>query len=156
MNAAYLHLSLNHVPILGTVFGLLLLVVAVLRRNETLLRAAWVTLVIVALAAIPVYLSGGGAEELVEGEPGISHAAIEAHEEAALVALLAVEALGLLALAALVGWRRRAAPAWLGTLCLLLALVATGLMAWTAERGGRINHPEAHRGMAPADPGQTR
>jgi uncharacterized membrane protein len=151
MNAAYVHLSLNHVPILGTVFGLVLLAVAVLRANETLRRAGWVTLVVVALAAIPVYLTGEGAEEVVEGEPGVSHDAIEAHEEAALPALVALEAAGLLALWALFASWRRTAPTWVAPLSLLLAAVAAGLLGWTAERGGRINHPEAHRDAAAAE-----
>jgi uncharacterized membrane protein len=144
MNAAYAHLVLNHVPVLGVVFALPLLGAGILRRNETLLRAGWVALVVVALVAVPVYLAGEGAEEIVEHEPGVSHDTIEAHEEIALVALIAAEALGVLALAALVLSRRRAAPAWLRIGSLVLALVVAGLMGVTAERGGRINHPEAH------------
>ena len=66
MNAAYVHLTLNHVPVLGVVFALPLLGFGLLRRNPALLRAGWVTLVAVALVAIPVYLSGEGAEEIVE------------------------------------------------------------------------------------------
>jgi fucose 4-O-acetylase-like acetyltransferase len=131
------------------VFGLVLLAVAVTRRNETLLRAAWVTLVFVALVAIPVYLAGEGAEEIVEREPGVSHAAIGPHEEIALVALIGVEALGLLAAIALVVSRRRVLPAWLGTASLVLALLVVGIMGVTADRGGRIRHSEAYGAAAP-------
>jgi hypothetical protein len=150
VNAAYVHVALNHVPVLGTVFGLLLLAAAVARRNQTLLRSGWVTLAIVALVAVPVYLTGEGAEEIVEGDPAVSHDAIEAHEELALVALVGLEALGLLALAALVLSRRGPAPAWLGPTSLVLALAVAGLMLLTAERGGRINHPEIHGGTVSA------
>lgn len=150
MNAAYGHLLLNHVPVLGSVFGLALLAAGVLRRNQTLRQAGWVTLVIVALVALPVYFSGEGAEEIVEHEPGVTHDAIEEHEEIALVALIGMEALGLLALAGLVLSRRGGAPSWMGPGSLALALVVAGLMGATAYRGGFIKHPEAHGGAAAA------
>jgi uncharacterized membrane protein len=149
MNAAYVHLTLNHIPVLGVPFALALLAAAVFRRNETLRRAGWVTLVAVALLALPVYFSGEGAEEIVEHEPGVSHDNIEEHEEIALVAIIGMEALGLLALAGLVLSRRAAgAPSWMGPGSLLLALAVAGLMGLTAYRGGKINHPEAHGGAA--------
>ena len=151
MNAAYLHLILNHVPVLGVVFALALLGAALLRRNDILLRAGWVTLVVVALVALPVYFSGEGAEEIVEDEPAVSHDAIEAHEEIALVALIALEALGALALAGLFFSRRGAPPSWTRGGSLLLTLVVAGLLGLTAERGGRIKHPEAHGATVPHD-----
>jgi uncharacterized membrane protein len=150
MNAAHLHLTLNHLPVLGVVFALPLLGFGLLRRNPTLLRAGWITLVVVALAAIPVYLSGEGAEEIVEDEPGVSHDAIEAHEEIALFGLIGVEALGVVALAGLLLSRRASgAPAWLPPGSLVLALMLAALLAVVAYRGGQINHPEAHRATAP-------
>ena len=149
MNAAYVHLTLNHVPILGVFFALPLLGFGLLRRSPTLLRAGWITLVAVALIAIPVYLSGEGAEEIVEDEPGVSHDAIEAHEEIALLGLLGVEMLGVVALAGLVLSRRAAGvPAWLPPGSFALAVAVSGLMAVVAYRGGMINHPEAHNGAA--------
>jgi uncharacterized membrane protein len=151
MNAAYIHLALNHVPVLGVIFALGLLVIGVLRRNQTLLHAAWVTLVVVALAALPVFFSGKDAEDIVKREPGVSRDAIEAHEEIALVALIGMEALGLLALTGVVLSRRGGSPPWLRIGSLVLALVVAGLMTVTAQRGGRINHPEAHGDAAPAE-----
>jgi len=153
MNAAYLHLLLNHVPVLGVLFALALVAAALARRNETLLRAGWVTLVVVALVALPVYFTGDGAEELVEDEPGVSHDTIKAHENIALIALIGLEALGVLSLAGLVLSRRGAAPPWTRAGSLALALVVAGLMGVTAERGGRIRHPEAHGGTVPHDAG---
>jgi len=153
MNAAWVHLALNHVPILGVVFALPLLAIGVFRRNETLLRAGWVTLVVVALVAVPVYLAGQEAEEIAEHLPGVSHDAIEAHEEIALVALVGAETLGVVALAGLVLSRRRGAPAWLRIGSFVLALVVTGIMTLTADKGGRIRHPEAHDGAAAGEAG---
>src|SRR4029434_4393979 len=98
MNAAYVHLLLNHVPVLGVLFALGLLGWAVFRRSDTLLRAGWATLVVVALVALPVYFTGEDAEEVVEDEPGVVHKTIKDHEESALPAIIGMEALGLLAL----------------------------------------------------------
>jgi uncharacterized membrane protein len=151
MNAAWAHLVLNHVPILGVAFALPLLAVALFRRNETLLRAGWVALVVVALVAGPVYLAGEGAEEIVEDLPGVSHDAIEAHEEIALFALIGAVTLGVVSLAARVLSRRGPAPEWLRIGSLVLALVVAGIMTATADKGGRIRHPEAHDGIAADD-----
>jgi hypothetical protein len=151
MNAAWAHLVLNHVPILGASFALPLLAVGIFRRNETLLRAGWVALVVVALVAGPVYLAGEGAEEIVEHLPGVSHDAIEAHEEIALFALIGAVTLGVVSLAALFLSRRGPAPAGIRIGSLVLALVVAGIMTLTADKGGRIRHPEAHDGAAAAE-----
>ena len=107
MNWAYVHLILNHVPVLGTLFGLLLLAWGILRRNDSLQRAALLTFTLVALVAIPAYLTGKPAEEAVEHLTGTAGSAIEPHEDAALVSFLAMEVLGALALGALHVHRHR-------------------------------------------------
>ena len=142
MNWAHVHLMLNHLPVLGTIFGLLLLAWGVVRRNEMLQRAALATFVIVALAAIPVFLTGEPSEDVVENLAGTAEQAIEAHEEAATVALIAVSALGAMALAALVLFRKRAVPRPLAGAALVFALATAGWMAQTANLGGRIRHAE--------------
>jgi uncharacterized membrane protein len=142
MNWAHLHLMLNHLPVLGTVFGLALLAWALLRRNETMQRAALGTFILAALTAIPVYLTGEPSEEMVEHLAGTAEQAIEAHEEAAVVALIAVEALGAMALAALLLFRKRVMPRPMVGAALVFALVTAGWMAQTANLGGRIRHAE--------------
>jgi len=137
-----MHLMLNHLPVLGTIFGLLLLGWAALRRSETLQRAALGTFVLAALAAIPVFLTGKPSEDLVERLAGTAEQAIEVHEEAAVVALIAIEALGALALAALVLFRNRGIPRPLAGGALVFALATAGWMAQTANLGGRIRHAE--------------
>ena len=142
MNWAHLHLMLNHLPVLGTIFGLLLLTWAVVRRDETLQRAALATFVLTALAAIPVFLTGEPAEEIVEDLAGTAKTAIESHEEAAVIALIAIEALGAMALAVLLFFRRRVVPRALAGAALVFALATAGWMAQTANLGGRIRHAE--------------
>jgi uncharacterized membrane protein len=141
MNWAHLHLMLNHVPVLGTVFGLGLLVWGMLRRNESVQRAALATFGIAAIVAIPVYLTGEPAESAVEHLAGTTEAAIEAHEEAALISLISLEIVGLIAFAGMV-LRKVMALRVATRAALVLSLVTAGLMARTANLGGRIRHAE--------------
>ncbi|MGH7675969.1 MAG: hypothetical protein ACREMV_11925 [Gemmatimonadales bacterium] len=143
------HMLLNHVPILGVIFGVVLLVAALVRRSDELKRASLVVFVVVAALTVPVYLTGEPAEEAVEGLAGVSETAIEVHEEAALAALVGIEVLGVMALAGLLSWRR--APALAGRLtvgALVLGLVAGGLMTITGSSGGKVRHSELRGGVA--------
>ena len=142
MNWAHAHLMLNHLPVLGTLFGMGLLAWALVRRSEPLLQAALGTFVLAALAAIPAFLTGEPSEDLVEHLAGTARQAIEAHEEAAVVALIAIEALGAMALASLMLFRKRGIPRALAAAALVFALATAGWMAQTANLGGRIRHAE--------------
>lgn len=143
MNGAHLHLLLNHMPILGSLFGLVLLLVALVRRQPVLVRAGLVTLLVAAALAIPANLTGEGAEEVVENYPGVTRALIHEHEEAAELALWALEftgALALLSLLLLSGGHARATL--LTRLTLAGAFISFGLMARAGNLGGQIMHPE--------------
>lgn len=143
MNQAYIHLVLNHLPILGSLFGLALLAVGALQRQEVLTRAGLVTVLVAALLCIPVQLTGEGAEELVEDRPGVTHELIHEHEEAAELAFWVLEVTGALALVTL-ALRGNTRTALLSRLTLLGAAASFGLMVHTGLEGGQINHPEIH------------
>jgi uncharacterized membrane protein len=143
MNAAHLHLILNHVPVLGTAFGLTLLAWALMRRSEELEKVSFGVLVIVALLAIPAYLTGEPAEEMVEHLPEVNHDAIEEHEDAATFAFAGVLVLGSVTFGGLIFFRRRKPiPEWLAILVLVLSVLVFAMMVRTAYLGGFIRHPE--------------
>ena len=143
MNPTHLHLMLNHVPVLGTAFGLGLLVFGLGRRSPELKKTALGVFVIVALLTVPVYLTGEPAEDGVKSLPGISKAFIEQHEEAASVAFTGIIVLGAAALTGLLLLQRgKMLPAWFFSLMLAASLIASGLMVWTANLGGQIRHTE--------------
>jgi uncharacterized membrane protein len=147
MNWAHLHLLSNHLPVVGTLFGWGLLGWAVLRHNDAVQRVALGVFVVVALLALPAYFTGEPAEGLVEHVAGVGEASIETHETMALVALIGVELVGLLALIALYragGGRSLATSATRAVL--VMATVTAGLLAWTANLGGRIRHSEIRSG----------
>jgi len=78
-----------------------------------------------------------------EGLPGISEQLIEAHEESAELAFIFIEAVGVLAFITLVARRfYTKLGKVLAILTLLGLIIGGGLIAWTANQGGKINHPE--------------
>lgn len=141
MNAAHLHLLLNHIPVLGTVFGLVVFAIGQVRKNTVLLKVSLVVFIISGLAAGAAYLTGEPAEDLVEHLAGVSESVIEPHENAAFYALIASVVLGLFALGSLITIKEKV-PYPLAVTVMVLALVVSGMMAWTANLGGQIRHAE--------------
>ena len=143
MSAAHLHLMLNHIPLLGLVFGAVLLAYGLWRGGEDVQKASLGLLAVAGLSAIAVYLTGEPAEEIVEGLAGVSHDAIEAHEEWGWYALIAGISTGVVALGTLlVGWMRERLGRGAVVLTLVFALLSSGLIGYTANLGGKISHPE--------------
>lgn len=143
MSTVHLHLLLTHVPVLGIVFGTVLLAYGLWRKQEVIQRVSLGIFVLSGLATVVVYLTGEGAEDAVESLAGISHAVIEPHEEAAVFALVAALVLAGVSLVGLALARYRDHLArWSVILALVLGVVTSGLMGWTANLGGQINHPE--------------
>jgi len=143
MHSAHWHLLLNHVPVLGIWFALAWMLAALILRNAVMVRSSWVALIVCALAAIPVYLTGEPAEEIVEHLPGVSKAILEQHEDIAQIAFFAMEVLGGLALGALaVSWRNEKWLRPLAVTSLLITTLCGAVLGYTAYLGGEIRHSE--------------
>lgn len=121
MNGEQVHLFINHLPIVGSFLAFALVALAALRRGEPgAVYAAALVLGVSALGGGGAYLSGEGAEEIIEERPTFNHDLVEEHEEGA------PWALGLLAASAVTGvWL--AARAGQGK-----PLASSGLYAWLA------------------------
>ena len=149
MTAAHIHLLLNHIPILGSLFGFLLWLCGTFKRSIDLKIAALWTFLIVGLITILVYLTGDGAAEIVRSLPGVSIDLIARHDNAATITLVAIE---VLAVASLFGlWTSRAnreLKGWIASVVLLLALISSALGAWTGSIGGQIRHTEVRAGFS--------
>jgi hypothetical protein len=146
MDALYLHLLLNHIPVIGTIGALLLLGAAFVTRSRDLAVAGLVAVVMVALATIPVYLTGEPAEERVEHLAGFDHDAIHEHEDAADYAIFFMEVSGAVALIPLAMSRRRpVSRAWIA-ITMLITLFSLSVIARTAYLGGKIRHTEVGAG----------
>ncbi len=150
INDAHLHLLINHIPIIGGALVLLLLVVALVGRNDAVTRVALAFTVLIALGTIPAYLSGHGAEEIVEHDNPAAADWIERHEERAEQAAISMWVAGGFGLIGLLaGLRGRPVPKWASVGTLVLLIVANGLLAWAGHAGGQISHPETRAGFVP-------
>jgi hypothetical protein len=132
MNWAHAHLIINHVPVMGAAFALLLLLWGMARKQEDVQQASLWGIVLTGLAAGGAYLTGGYAGDLVQVLPGVSVARINTHEDAALLALVATILTGVLAATGLfLARKRKAMPRWCLLGCLFLGLVtgAAGIVA---------------------------
>lgn len=155
MNGAHVHIVLNHLPVVGLVFSLALLGAAYYLSNETLGRAGLVALAAIAVIAIPVYLTGEAAEEVVERFAFVSEDLIEPHEEAGLIAFVTLLGIGVIALVGLVASRGRTLPRWLVPTAAIMNLIAAGWLAYTAYLGGKIVHQEARPGFVPVEEAES-
>ena len=143
MTLAHLHIVLNHFPTIGTVIGLGLIIVALVTKSDDLKQASLGIFLIMALLTIPTYLTGTAAEQAIANRDGISEARIETHQDAALLAFLALGITGTFAWLGLWQFRRFSRHAnWNLFTILILSIVTVSLMTTTGTLGGEISHPE--------------
>lgn len=147
MNTAHWHLILNHLPIIGTLGGVVVLFYGLLRKsNDTKVLGAFLILAM-AIISVIVMETGEAAEEVVEKIPGISEAAMEAHEDAAKIANGILIASGVLATISLtLHFFKKNAVTIAMSATLLLSSVAFGFMGYTGYLGGKIRHTEITQG----------
>lgn len=150
MNPAHIHLIVNHLPVISVLFAIGFLAVGLFRKRDGLIMAGLVISLIVGLTAVPAYLSGEEAEDVVEQWPGVDHAFIHEHEEKAETAFYVAIVFGVLAAAVLIGGIWKPTIKKSGTWgVLVVALITAVLMAGTATSGGEIRHPEIRDSAQP-------
>src|SRR5258706_12864946 len=88
---AHLHLLLNHFPTIGTILGLGLLLLAFIRKNDHLKKVSLEVMFLIALATMPVYVSGQAAAEALKGQAGVAADAIAVHKDAGLGSFIMME-----------------------------------------------------------------
>lgn len=153
MNAAHLHLVLNHVPVFGSIFAALLIGWGLLRRSEDVLRLGLIVAVLIGIATWGVQLTGQPAEHALSGTAGFQRRLVHAHEEAAQISTYVIALAAVLALATLVMMRRRRGAAkGLAVVTLVVVLAGFGLVSRAALLGGEIMHPEARAGWVQPPP----
>lgn len=154
MNLSHIHLILNHFPVIGFGIALGLFLVSLVAKNDPLKRASLVLFFVAAAWTIATYVSGNDAQQSLLDAPGISPARIAAHESAALIAFLFMQATGFFAWLGLWLWRQRSRlPAWNTALLVILSIATFGLMARASNMGGEIMHSEIHASPAPEGDG---
>jgi uncharacterized membrane protein len=144
MNAAHLHITINHFPVFCVLIGLLVLAIGQVRRSREITMVALILFVLAAVVVIPTYTSGRGSSRVIRGLPGVAREFTRSHSSAAWPALIATLILGALAAWGLVQWRRLGdITSWVRGAVWGLAIASTGLLLWTAYLGGEVRHTEA-------------
>jgi uncharacterized membrane protein len=142
MNASQIHLALTHVPVILSVIGLVILIIALVRKNDTLTKTSFYIFLTAGIFALPVYFTGEGAEEVVEEFPGISESVIGRHEQFANISLTIILICGVISLAALFLYKHLRAAKIIKYAVLIFAFGSALSMAQTAHLGGQIRHTE--------------
>jgi uncharacterized membrane protein len=145
---AHVHLLINHFPTIGMILGLGLLLLSFIRKNDHLKKVSLEVLFLIALATMPVYVSGQAAAETLKGQSGVSAEAIVAHNDAALASFIMMEITGFFAWLVLWRMRRIGRPTTgLTYTVLVLAVLTVASVARVANIGGDIRHPEISGGQ---------
>lgn len=154
MNAAHLHIAVNHLPLFALLFGAALLIAGRWKGYRVLVTAGLSITMIAGLGAGAAYLTGEGAEEIVEEQViGDVDDLIHEHEEVALFALWLTVVAAAVAAWALWSSRGGGEPPRTPTAgVIVLALAALALMVLTAWHGGKIGHPEIRSAAVVSSP----
>jgi len=143
MNDAHLHMLVNHFPIIGTIFGLGILIAGIFTKNNTIKNVSYSVFIIAALFTLASMSTGEGAEELVEDMPGVGHHIIHEHEEIAEKFALVAYALGVVSIIGLyTNIKNHSKAKLLSFLTLIIAVVAVILAKSVGTSGGEVRHTE--------------
>lgn len=155
----YSHLLINHFPVVLSVVALGAAILALLLRRRGIWQAAMGALVIAGLFVYPVHFTGDKADEALRDPWYIRPGVIDAHDNAAGIAMWVILLAG--AFAAYSWWRslkrpQEPLPVWVRAGVVVGAIAAVGTVTYTAYLGGRIIHdapilqvPTAPAGLPP-------
>lgn len=149
MDLTHLHLLITHLPIFGAFLGALVLAFGLYSKSHPTKVAAYLVFVITSIGGVIAYLTGESAEDTLKTIPGISERLIDAHEESAELAIIALAALGICSLFALT-FNAKLIPfrKTIAIVILVVSLICFGLVAKTGYLGGQIRHTEVTQNHA--------
>lgn len=143
MNELHLHLLFNHFPIIGSFFGLIVIAGGMAINNAMVKRTGFALLILTALFTLPAFFTGEGAEEIVEGLPGMTHDIIHEHEEMAELSLWLAELMGIIAaITLMMDIKNHKSTKLMTVATLAINIICIGAMVRTGNSGGEIRRPE--------------
>lgn len=149
LNLAHVHLVLNHLPLLTLPIALVFFLFSSYKKNEEFKRFSLWVIIVTSLTVVPVFLTGEPAEEVIEHLPGISERLIKNHEEFAEVSFALTLLSSFIAFVLLLFSGRIIFLKKHGDkLVIISCLIALATLFYSANLGGRINHPEIKESSA--------
>lgn len=147
MNGAHFHLAVNHLPIIFPIVAVLVLIIGISIKSEVVKRTSYFIFFLAAISTMVAFSSGEGAEEMVDGLPGVTENLIHEHEELAESFAMLNYMLGLISLFAIwVSWKQKQVAKWLSYFVLLFAFVVIFKGKEVGTSGGEIRHTEIRSG----------
>lgn len=154
MNNAHLHMVVNHFPIIGTFFGIGILITGIFLKNNSIKNTAYVLFIVAAIFGAFSMGTGEGAEEMVEDFPNIGKAIIHEHEELAEKFALLLYVTGVFALISLIATVKKFRLAKIFSFITLVLALISGIMSINVgTSGGEIRHTEIRENNAVSAPG---
>jgi hypothetical protein len=140
----YIHVTLNYLPIYGTILGALALAISLVLRSRAAQISALILTLIAGVSAYPVLVSGQRAYKTARGMSDDAGAeALDEHMGRAEKAIVAFYLMAVLALAGLlvpIKWPKAGLP--LSAVTLAVTVICAGIAIYIAQPGYRIRHPE--------------
>lgn len=150
MNDAHLHMVVNHFPIIGTIFGLGVLIAGIFFKNNVVKNVGYVLFVVAAIFAAISMATGEGAEEIAEKLPSVTDEIIHEHEEMAEKLALVLYVLGLVSLLGLfVNYKNHSKANLISYLAVVIAIIGVFLGKQTGTTGGEVRHTEIRDNFVP-------
>lgn len=147
MNPAQLHLFFSHFPIVGLAFAIPVTLYSLFNKNHELARLSLWFYVVLGIFALLGYLTGDGAEKIMETYPGITENVIEPHENIALFFFIGLMITSGIAIIGLYVTKTKEKLLNRFTLILLIGGILLGILAGiTGSTGGAIRHTEIKQG----------
>jgi uncharacterized membrane protein len=146
MNFVHLHLLINHLPIIGTAIGFIVLLTGILLKSKVTQRTGLLIATFAAIAAFPTMFSGDQAEHLLENSKEIDMTFVEAHEHAAELYIKIVIGAGIVSLITFIFTFGKSKLTQVLSWITILSLAAS--MAFSFEvgsTGGEIRHTEIRK-----------
>ncbi|CAN5507531.1 hypothetical protein BH10BAC5_BH10BAC5_16030 [soil metagenome] len=141
-NSAYLHILINHVPVIGTGIVLFVIIYGIIRRSDEIKKLAMVLMILTSALTVVVFYSGEKSGRVVTGIAGVNEDMIDAHGEFADWSYKASTVVGIASIVLLIVYRKKHLPFYIVIIFFLLVAGLNGMMAWTSHLGGKINHLE--------------
>ncbi|MFN4079364.1 MAG: hypothetical protein ACK4NS_00560 [Saprospiraceae bacterium] len=143
MNAAHLHLVVNHLPIIFPLVGVIIMLTGFVSKSAPVKRTALLIFILGALSAVAAMTTGERAEDVVGKIDGTSEPYIEVHEEKAEVFAVFSYILGGISLLGLwFSFKQKNFSNLISIGTLVFAIATLFFAQQTGTSGGEIRHTE--------------
>lgn len=143
MNNAHLHMVVNHFPIIGVIFGFVILIAGMFFKNNSVKNTAYCLFIVASIFAFASMATGEGAEEMVEEMPSVGKKIIHLHEEIAEKLAIVLYLLGVVSIAGLyANIKNHSLAKLISFVAIIIAAVGIFLAQQTGLTGGEVRHTE--------------